>query len=204
VWCGDAEGGEESVSEPKRGRKPRIIDPGGFGLVVGAFPSSEVFAVARRAETRGCATTEGELESILVDPERERSRLAPRTVLQEHWFSSKAKWLEADGGTWKRKDHINLGEGRSTLRALEISACNSYFHRTRVLGLSDSRVVVGSFSKGRSPFRKLNRLIQRCSSIQLGTGMQVLLAWVITTWNPANRLSRDKAGRNVFETLRQW
>ena len=57
AWCSDAEGGENGLEALKRGRKPLIIDPGGFGVVARSFPREEIKKVARKAETRGCATT---------------------------------------------------------------------------------------------------------------------------------------------------
>ena len=57
VWCADAEEGDDPHPYPPR-RKPKKIDPGGFGVVATVTPTGEVLRGARRAETHGCAVTE--------------------------------------------------------------------------------------------------------------------------------------------------
>ena len=75
------------------------MDPGGYGVVASVFPISDVMKVAKRSEVRGCAITEDERAEILVDPEKERSRLAKKTELPPGWFSSERRWQEVDGGS---------------------------------------------------------------------------------------------------------
>ena len=151
--------------------------------------------------------TEDEKSSILVDPDKEKGRMSHPLRIPSHWVDSDTVdkgWVDVDGGTWRKKDHINLGEGRGTLRIAQVASCNPGLHRSRSLVLSDNQVVVGAFTKGRSPSRKLNRLIQRLASIQLGTGMQFLFTWIKSALNPSDPLSRDKRRRNVLQASRCW
>ena len=153
-WVSDAEGGEDNLAAMRRGRRPNIIDPGGHGIVARILPPNEFYNVARRADMRGCAITEEERGEILVDPEKEKGKMAERTHLPPDWYMQQREWLELDGGTLRRKDHINLGEARGTLGRVRIAACSPSFHRACHLVLADSKVVVGSFSKCRSPSRR--------------------------------------------------
>ena len=111
------------------------------------------------------------------------------------------EYVEVDGGSWKHDDHVNLGEARATLRILEVATFNPAWHRMRHPVLSDSRVVVGAFAKGRSPSKKLNRIVKKWGSIQLATGVQVLLSWVWTRIHPADNLSRDRKRREYLSSL---
>ena len=158
----------------------------------------------KRAETYGCAITEDEKKSVIVDPVKERARMTPPMHVPPAWFSSGQKWIDVDGGSWREHDHINLGEARGTLRIAEIISSNPRLHRLRHPILSDNRVVVGSFTKGRSPSRKLNKLLRKFASLQLATGMQMMLTWVYTKFTPADALSRDRARRDALRRSRSW
>lgn len=89
-------------------------------MVARVLPEDEVLKVAMRTEVRGCATTEEEKEDLLIDPARERARLAAKTELPPHWFEREDEWRPVTGGTWRHHDHINLGEARGGLETCKL------------------------------------------------------------------------------------
>ena len=98
-------------------------------------------------------------------------------------------------------DHINLGEARGTLRIAQVIASNPSLHRCRHPVLTDNRVVAGSFSKGRSPSRALNKILKKLASIELATGLQIIYTWVYTKFTSADKFSRDKCRRDELKRL---
>ena len=156
-----------------------------------------------RTEVKECARTEEERQDLFIDPARERARLAARTELPPHRFDRHEEWKPVTGGSWSYHDHISLGEARGGLETLQVAVSNPAWHRRRHLFLCDNRCVCGSFTKGRSPSCKLNRIIRKVCSIQLGSGMQLLIAWIKSNWQPAGKLSRDKRQRNALQASRR-
>merc|ERR1712194_324101 len=59
-----------------------------------------------------------------------------------------------------------------------------------MLFLSDSRVVVGAMSKGRSSSKQLNYELRRCCGVALRRGLTIDLVWIPTWGNPADAPSR--------------
>ncbi len=89
-------------------------------------------------------------------------------------------------------EHINLKEARAVRTLSRRLASCVADHGLRHLVLTDSAVVLGGFTKGRSPSNPLNRILRSsvgdrvCADIVLGFGH------VSTKWNPADDPTRGK------------
>ena len=81
-------------------------------------------------------------------------------------------------------------EARAFLHTLRWRARTQYFIGSRCIHLLDSQVVLGALRKFRSPAPCLNRVITRCASIILASGAKVILLYVPTEFNPADKPSR--------------
>ena len=67
---------------------------------------------------------------------------------------------------------------------------------SRIVVLSDSRVCVGAFSKGRSSLRKLNAVIRRVGALLLRSGCTLDVVWIPTWPTPRMRLLKVRAWRS--------
>ena len=101
----------------------------------------------------------------------------------------KHQWVETESITFGCQKHINL---------LEMDMlCSEIKHRVssgrgncRVVNLCDSRVVVGSFAKGRSSSVQLNHRLRSCMPWLLAGNLSVTNLCVSTKSNPADYPSR--------------
>ena len=99
------------------------------------------------------------------------------------------QWKVSFRRSWFRQEHNNYGEGRSVVWATERCA-RSGIRDHRVVIYSDSRVVIGAFSKGRSSSRTLNSICRKQCAVQLLYGLRVYLRWVASEDNWADGPSR--------------
>ena len=99
------------------------------------------------------------------------------------------KWQLAVQRTWKHDAHNNLQEGRTVLWA--VARCARAGLRERVCVVyTDSLVVLGAFTKGRSSSRSLNHLCRRYASLCLTFRLRVVLKYVPSAANWADGPSR--------------
>jgi len=103
---------------------------------------------------------------------------------------SLSQWKTIISSAWKRQEHINVLEVRAVLTAVKWvlsyprSICN------RVAILCDSTVTVSSITKGRSSSPLLLPRLRRLASYVLGSGLRLVLFWIPSELNPADRPSR--------------
>ena len=89
-----------------------------------------------------------------------------------------------------RGSHINVLELRGRNRLLRRLARRVRFHHHRVVGLCDSRVVLGCTAKGRSASRQLNRELRLAVPDVLGADIELAEFYVFTEMMPADAPSR--------------
>ena len=104
--------------------------------------------------------------------------------------SSSSRWRQIVSSRWRFPGHIN---------SLELSALSTSVRwllsfprhiRRTVVFLSDSAVVVGAVSKGRSSSFTILRSLRRLNARILASGLRLHLSWVSTLVNPADGASR--------------
>ena len=104
---------------------------------------------------------------------------------------------------FKAHKHINLLEIESASSLLRHPASEGR-RNCRVLALTDSRVALGSLSKGRSSSRRVNDLLKKVAALCLCYGFQFDVVWAPTWGNPADAPSREQplsAWRNALPGL---
>ena len=89
----------------------------------------------------------------------------------------------------RRAAHINVLEARAIMLSMR-KLVKQGVQNSRIVVLSDSRVCVGAFSKGRSSSRKLNAVIRRVGALLLRSGCTLDVVWIPTWANPADAPSR--------------
>lgn len=100
------------------------------------------------------------------------------------------RWKIAIRGLWRRREHINVLEARAALQAVRRAARNPRNWRKKVLGLTDSEVVRGCFSKGRSSSSSRVGPCRRLAAIQLGLRLKMRWRRIETTRNNSDLPSR--------------
>ena len=89
-------------------------------------------------------------------------------ALADTW-SDRKRWIPIMAQKWERpKEHINLKEGRASLRGLRRAARNHRSHGCRVLSIGDNLVSICAFEKGRSKVWGLNAVARRAAAYQIG------------------------------------
>jgi hypothetical protein len=99
-------------------------------------------------------------------------------------------WASIVSHEWRRHEHINVLELRALRTAVQWAISNRFSCRRRLLALSDSSVVVGAASKGRSSSSPLNRRLRSLAALLLASGIQLSVCWLPSGSNPADRPSR--------------
>ena len=87
-------------------------------------------------------------------------------------------------------EHINLREARALVHCVKWVLRSSIRHRSRVVVLVDSRVVVGATAKGRSGSQPLNVFLKRLAALSFAGGLELVVIYVPTEYNPADYPSR--------------
>lgn len=100
-------------------------------------------------------------------------------------------WHTTQSIKFRRKEHINLLE-MEMLKQEIISRVNSGRGKCRMVCLNDSRVVVGSYAKGRSSSKQLNHRLRTCLAWTIGGDLSLTNVWVPTDINPADHPSRGR------------
>lgn len=130
----------------------------------------------------------GELRSL---PGREfRQDQWPRHGVNGSWWH----WRVVEQFQWGEKDSINVLEMRAVIATLRWKSSVSRYIGEKSLHLVDSQVVISALRKWRSGSPGLQRLIRRAAAIVLCASAKMLLAYVPTDQNPADRPSRAGDG----------
>ena len=87
-------------------------------------------------------------------------------------------------------EHINLREARAVLMYVRWLLRRCDRHRRRVVILVDSKVVVGTITKGRSGSRLLNSILRRISALCFAGGLRLCIMFVPTEHHPGDYPSR--------------
>ena len=103
---------------------------------------------------------------------------------------ARQKWRLALATEWRQEAHINELEASTGVLALRWAARSGLFRGRRVLFLTDSRVVLGAFKKGRSSSRRLNHHCKRVAALSFVSGIRPVWSWIPTELNPADAPSR--------------
>ena len=118
----------------------------------------------------------------------EESRNRQYLSLLQHFVKS-ARWKIAVACRWEKSEHINGLEAATAVLALEWLASTKLQNHHALL-LTDSAVVLGSLSKGRSSSPTLLVRCRRICAIALAHNLHPHLAYVPSQSNPADHPSR--------------
>ena len=102
----------------------------------------------------------------------------------------KWEWRHCRAFKWAKSAHINLLELKSLLHAVQWRARRKRFHSFRTMILCDSQAVVTVVAKGRSSSRRVNHLLRRLAAHCCALNLYLLICWVDTSQNPADKASR--------------
>ena len=101
------------------------------------------------------------------------------------------RWRRIVASPWRGgAEHINVLEARALLTGARWALSHPSAVGSRVLALSDSSVVVGAASKGRSSSHRLLRPLRSLAALLLAAGTSLRLLWVPSASNPADAASR--------------
>lgn len=99
-------------------------------------------------------------------------------------------WKIVKGWAWKFEQHINVLEMEALYSTLKWRAKSLQNYAARFLHLTDSQVVLGIVSKGRTNSKRLRRTLHRYNLLVLAMHAQPILGWVASEENPADEPSR--------------
>eukprot|EP00438_Fugacium_kawagutii_P034926 Skav206387 [mRNA] locus=scaffold834:538407:547754:- [translate_table: standard] len=100
------------------------------------------------------------------------------------------EWRTILSFPWDRESHINELELCAVIAAAK-NRCRTAkkFHQRWFL-IVDSMVTRGALAKGRSPSRRLNRLLRKSAALALAQNSYVIPLWTISRWNFSDEASR--------------
>ena len=101
-----------------------------------------------------------------------------------------SRWKECARWRFRDHEHNDILEGRVGVVSATLIASQPDSMGKRALLISDSQVVIGVMSKGRSSVKALNRLARRVGAITLGLGMKLYWRHIRTNRNHADAPSR--------------
>ena len=130
--------------------------------------------------------------SEMIQSATERPDLGTRVPVPEvgsNWDSAD-RWSEVARWRFKKEEHNNVLEGRAGVAACNLAARDPAILGHRLLMISDSQVVVGFMSKGRSSIKILNLLARRVASLSIGLAPRITWRYVRTHRNHADAPSR--------------
>ena len=130
----------------------------------------------------------GDLSTIRY-PDRKLPRNTPFTRLPDDLFHE-GEWGDITCGRWKFGDHITLGESRTVVKLVQLLGREVGDHNKVILSLQVNQPTAGSMTKGRSPAPALNFLLRKKAARCLAAAIRLMLPWVETSKQPADRLSR--------------
>jgi len=116
------------------------------------------------------------------------------TMAREYidWLNmNKDQWKTWIKTKWRYDAHINTTELQAIVLALRRLVSSPHGIDNRVILLSDSAVVSFSLHKGRSSKSSLINGMRKVMALQLVSGIVLHIAWVPSSFNPADKPSRD-------------
>ena len=113
--------------------------------------------------------------------------------------SLSSKWRTVAVWNCKVGRHINLLEEEAILKL--VNRLSRLKTPTRAVCLTDSHVVRGATSKGRSSSRALTTLLRKIGSTMVAAAIYLTLPFVPTRWNPSDDPTRDAELRGVYGSL---
>lgn len=118
--------------------------------------------------------------------------------------SSLWRWKEVCGWPWPSSDHshINKLEMKAVYTSLKWRVARQRTHNHRILHLVDSMVSLQVLNKGRSSSFKLKRVTQKITALLVSSRLFLILAYVGTHENPADRPSRRPVKRKWGKSVR--
>ena len=99
-------------------------------------------------------------------------------------------WRDTLSFRWKQEAHINELETQALIAHVRRLLREDEVKQVRVMIVVDSQVLFYAIGKGRSPSKRLNRLMRRLTALQLMGDLYVLPIWTLSAWNFADRPSR--------------
>lgn len=120
---------------------------------------------------------------VMLDEEGDQRHEIPYPAMR--W-----RWRTIMSFPWDREGHINELEMASVVALLKHRARSVTLHHCRWFLVVDSMVTRGALAKGRSPARRLNRLLRRSAATQLASNSYLFPLWTISRWNFADGPSR--------------
>jgi hypothetical protein len=116
----------------------------------------------------------------------------PTVAQQQHLSAvvSSVCWTRVVSSKFRYSSHINALELQAIRTAVHWALSSPRSIGTRLLLLSDSAVVVGAVSKGRSPSFCLRRSLRSLAAVTLASQLCPVLRWLPTQLNPADYASR--------------
>ena len=100
------------------------------------------------------------------------------------------QWRTIMSFPWDRESHINELELATVVAVIKHRGRTSGNFRKRWFLVVDSMVTRGALAKGRSPARRLNRLLRRASAAQIALDSYLFPLWTISKWNFSDAASR--------------
>ena len=99
-------------------------------------------------------------------------------------------WRDVLSFKWKQEAHINELEAQALVAHTKRLLRELENQKLRFLVVVDSQVLFYAVGKGRSPSRRLNRILKRLSALVLLGDIYVLPVWTLSAWNYADIPSR--------------
>ena len=184
--------------------------PEGFGVTRMKASQTAVRACGQlglRSKQRRVASfgsTQPDIDHLLAAP-----------ACDSHWFAGNGQWAVVIGKTWTKQTsvlHNNVLEGYALLSGLaEQCRClpKSRVGATRILILTDSLVILGAVTRGRSSRGPINAICRRVLQYEIEFNVIVAVRYIPTWANPADGPSRGVKSPlpdpdTVLKALQKW
>ena len=138
--------------------------------------------------TDACETGFGVVASRTVSPPLSLGRSAAEQAAAAAAVNH--KWSTIISAHWRDEEHINVFELRALSIGIRWVCSHPSSAQRRLWLLSDSSVVVGAVSKGRSSSPSLLRRLRQLSAWLLASGLQLRVTYIPSELNPADEPSR--------------
>ena len=106
-------------------------------------------------------------------------------------------WAKICGWRWQHHtpEHINKLELKAVYTSLKWRVARQRLRNSKMLHLVDSMVSLQVLNKGRSSSHKLRRITKKCCALLIASRLFLVLAYIDTKQNPADRPSRRPTKR---------
>ena len=99
-------------------------------------------------------------------------------------------WRDTLSFRWKNEGHINELEGQALIAHVRRLLREPGVKHLRMFIVVDSQVLYFSMGKGRSPSKRLNKLLKRLACLCLMADLYIFGIWTLSAWNHADIPSR--------------